>query len=372
MPTSPFLSHGSEPATTAKQNEETTPLSPSELKEVDLLIAKMRGLYAWAHRWEHLARENKGGYPLPSIQVDMSGPPLRTHSTSKFSKWHAASSTSQSSTFGASSESELFSTLEAKNVADLQTGGQHSAGTHEPDDSSNCQGLVQDLEKMTSSGPWHNLVTLSKISNDDLKIIFREYASDFYIFGTPLSTYLCSTEGKSVEKWYKNEDLFKYGYWVFPVHDTVLEHWYLCILTNPRILLDEAPQAVHRCDLLVFDSNANSKAFYNRIIRQFIAFSISRAELRNSASSKTQLRERIRLRHIPVYQQKNAIDCGLFVLHFARIFANAKEGARNSMATQVPQLLKLFQADVNEGEMRDEWGGQIQALIDSYRELHPE
>jgi hypothetical protein len=38
---------------------------------VKLLVTKIRGLYAWAHRREHLARENKDQYPLPSIQVDI-------------------------------------------------------------------------------------------------------------------------------------------------------------------------------------------------------------------------------------------------------------------------------------------------------------
>ncbi|KAF9512833.1 hypothetical protein BS47DRAFT_1382761 [Hydnum rufescens UP504] len=36
------------------------------------------------NRWEHLARQNKDGYPLPSMRMDTSGPPLRMQSTRMF------------------------------------------------------------------------------------------------------------------------------------------------------------------------------------------------------------------------------------------------------------------------------------------------
>ncbi|KAI0311646.1 hypothetical protein OF83DRAFT_1068447, partial [Amylostereum chailletii] len=135
---------------------------------------------------------------------------------------------------------------------------------------------------------------------------------------------------KRVSRWTKNFDLFEKKYLLVPVHDIIQQHWYLLIVLWPGRVIQVHPgnskggnennqprlsDAYHRCKILILDSLGKFRDSAAQRMSEYL-------QLEAYAKRNVPLDQYLVLKVLDVHvaQQPNNVDCGVFLLHFARLF----------------------------------------------------
>lgn len=108
----------------------------------------------------------------------------------------------------------------------------------------------------------------------------------------------------STMKGWMPEDLFSFDYMMVPVHES--DHWWMAIICN-----DPVTDGVKPIRIMVLDSVDRKHTDFVERLQGFL----------EGIAEHKQIQVRIsqtRVRHIP--QQQNSVDCGVFVLHYAKKF----------------------------------------------------
>ncbi|XP_042498378.1 ubiquitin-like-specific protease 1C isoform X2 [Macadamia integrifolia] len=127
-------------------------------------------------------------------------------------------------------------------------------------------------------------------------------------------------------RWWKGVNIFQKAYILLPIHEK--QHWSLVIICNPD--KDEESEQIILLHLDSLGCHASSEIFEN--IRRFLMkewkyLSEEVAPPDIGDRERSYLQDKISGQRIMVPQQKNAYDCGIFVLYFMeRFIKEAPEG----------------------------------------------
>ncbi|KAJ7131041.1 hypothetical protein C8R44DRAFT_545556, partial [Mycena epipterygia] len=135
---------------------------------------------------------------------------------------------------------------------------------------------------------------------DDLRKANPELAKQILVVNSFFFTKLAKEGHAGVKKWTKNVQLSEKKWILLPINQD--KHWYLAII-----------YLYPRNTILVLDSLGQRHDDVVQVLTEYL-----KKETRlHPPHEKHTVPIR---RHVPVPRQLNAVDCGLFLLHFAQLF----------------------------------------------------
>ncbi|KAI0318025.1 hypothetical protein OF83DRAFT_1057564, partial [Amylostereum chailletii] len=160
----------------------------------------------------------------------------------------------------------------------------------------------------------------------ELRSLKPGIAEEIYVFETFFfaKLYLASQDRdyEGVQRWNVKCDLFKKNYVLVPIHDHVRLHWYLAIILHPgriiRIYDKKTPSNAPSeagCKIFILDSLGFHHQQEARKLGEYLrrmACQKKKVPWVNTAAPDTVT--------VPVPRQPNNVDCGIYLLHFARTF----------------------------------------------------
>uniref|UniRef100_A0A914CR48 Ubiquitin-like protease family profile domain-containing protein n=1 Tax=Acrobeloides nanus TaxID=290746 RepID=A0A914CR48_9BILA len=128
---------------------------------------------------------------------------------------------------------------------------------------------------------------------------------------------------QTLKTWTKHVNIFEKDYLVIPINEDI--HWYLAIIVNPSAGIQQlnSNENSRNSYIIIFDSllEPERHKFIDETLGEYLRLEyMDKKETKNlpGVSFKRTCLKKILPKEIP--QQKNEIDCGLFLLHYAELF----------------------------------------------------
>jgi len=185
--------------------------------------------------------------------------------------------------------------------------------------------------------------TLVEFSLKEILASRPHLAPRTHIFCTHFYSTLRDSGYSAVKNWTKGIDIFQKEYLIIPVHEKF--HWYLAIIHRPGQILPpsgtenaaEQLDGVSVAHIYILDSLSGPHEQTRLELGQYLfnealdKNTIVPTGVQSHNSLLGWFGTHIAGYDVPVPIQNNAIDCGVYLIHFAEIFLNDPEMVASSM-----------------------------------------